>query len=159
MKELFEARDVSPRLLEHKAVAEYLPEHVPGWNDVHPERVLRARMATRLETAGSNDSSPRKSSVHQQKQIGRMAPAEDQLRGLLVLLEERKGSVLSATIAQRLKIPEFRVNSIVAAVQRVLNVEGYAVVAADHAAKTITLNVELLRAQFALDKQCYGTRA
>lgn len=89
--------------------------------------------------------------VAQQKQIGRMAPAEDQLRGLLVLLEERKGSVLSATVAQRLNIPEFRVNSIVAAVQRVLNVEGYAVVAVDHAAKTITLNVELLRAQFGLD--------
>lgn len=88
----------------------------------------------------------------QQKLVGRMAPAEDQLRRLLVLLEERKGVAMTATVAQRLNIPEFRVNSIVAAARRVLNVEGYAVIALGDSAKTVTLNFELLRSQFELEE-------
>ena len=88
----------------------------------------------------------------QQKLVGRMAPAEDQLRRLLALLDERKGSAITATVAQRLNIPEFRVSSIVAAVRRVLNVEGYAVIALDEAAKTVALNFDLLRSQFGLEE-------
>ena len=87
----------------------------------------------------------------QQKQVGRMAPAENQLRPLLALLDERRGSVMTAAVAQRLNIPEFRVSTILAAAGRVLNVEGYRVIALDDAAKTITLNFELLRAQFELE--------
>ena len=88
----------------------------------------------------------------QQKLAGRMAPAEDQLRRLLTLLNERKGAAITATVAQRLNIPEFRVTSIVAAVRRVLNVEGYAVIALDEGAKTVTLNFDLLRSQFGLEE-------
>ncbi len=88
----------------------------------------------------------------QQKLVGRMAPAEDQLRRLLALLDERKGSAITATVAQRLNIPEFRVSSIVAAARRVLNVEGYAVLALDDGAKTVTLNFDLLRSQFGLEE-------
>jgi hypothetical protein len=88
----------------------------------------------------------------QHKLVGRMAPAEGQLRRLLALLDERKGSAITATVAQRLNIPEFRVSSIVAAVRRVLNVEGYAVIALDDGAKTVTLNFDLLRSQFGLDE-------
>ncbi|HWJ41003.1 MAG TPA: BREX-2 system phosphatase PglZ, partial [Candidatus Limnocylindrales bacterium] len=88
----------------------------------------------------------------QQKLVGRMAPAEDHLRRLLALLDERKGSAITATVAQRLNIPEFRVSSIVAAARRVLNVEGYAVLALDDGAKTVTLNFDLLRSQFGLEE-------
>jgi hypothetical protein len=88
----------------------------------------------------------------QQKLVGRMAPAEDQIRRLLALLDERKGSAITATVAQRLNVPEFRVNSIVAAARRVLNVEGYAVLAIDDGAKTVTLNFDLLRSQFGLEE-------
>lgn len=89
----------------------------------------------------------------QQKLAGRMAPAENQLRRLLAVLDERKGSAITATIAQRLNIPEFRVSSILAAVRRVLNVEGYAVISFDDGAKTVTLNLDLLRSQFGLAEE------
>jgi hypothetical protein len=88
----------------------------------------------------------------QQKLAGRMAPPDDQLRPLLTLLDERKGAAITGAIAQRLDIPEFRVTSIIAAVRRVLNVEGYAVIALDERAKTVTLNFELLRSQFGLEE-------
>jgi hypothetical protein len=88
----------------------------------------------------------------QQELVGRMAPAEDQIRRLLSLLDERRGSAITATVAQRLNVPEFRVNSIVAAARRVLNVEGYAVLALDDGAKTVTLNFDLLRSQFGLEE-------
>lgn len=88
----------------------------------------------------------------QEKLAGRMAPAEDQLRRLLTLLDERKGAAITGTVAQRLNIPEFRVTSIIAAVRRVLNVEGYAVIALDEGAKTVTLNFDLLRSQFGLEE-------
>lgn len=88
----------------------------------------------------------------QQKLVGRMAPADDQLRRLLALLDERKGSAITATVAQRLNVPEFRVSTIVTAARRVLNVEGYAVLALDDGAKTVTLNFDLLRSQFGLEE-------
>ena len=94
----------------------------------------------------------------QEKLAGRMAPAEDQLRRLLTLLDERKGAAITGTVAQRLNIPEFRVTSIIAAVRRVLNVEGYAVIALDEGAKTVTLNLDLLQAQFGLDQGDNGRK-
>lgn len=87
----------------------------------------------------------------QMKLAGRMAPREDQLRRLLLLLDERKGTAVFETVAQRLNVPEFRVSSIVTAVRKVLNVEGYAVISLDDVSKTITLNYDLLRAQFDVD--------
>ena len=83
---------------------------------------------------------------------GRMAPAEEQLRRLLSLLEERNGVALSSVVSQRLNVPEFRVKSILAVVSRILNVEGYPVISLDDAAKTVSLNFELLRAQFGVGK-------
>ena len=75
----------------------------------------------------------------------------DPTRGrLLLLLDERKGTAIFETVAQRLNVPEFRVSSIVTAVRKVLNVEGYAVISLNDGSKTITLNYELLRAQFDL---------
>jgi hypothetical protein len=90
--------------------------------------------------------------VAQQKMVGRAAPAEEQLRRLLALLDERKGTAITSTVAQRLNVPEFRVSSIVAAARRVLNVEGYSVISFDDGAKTLTLNFDLLRAQFGLEE-------
>ena len=55
-----------------------------------------------------------------------------------------------AALAKELSMPEFRVNGYVTTLKRVLNVEGYAVLAFDEASSTVTLNVELLRMQFGL---------
>jgi PglZ domain len=88
----------------------------------------------------------------QMKLAARMAPSEDQLRRLLLLLDERKGTAIFETVAQRLNVPEFRVSSIVTAVRKVLNVEGYAVITLEDGSKTVTLHYDLLRVQFDLDE-------
>jgi phosphoenolpyruvate-protein kinase (PTS system EI component) len=46
---------------------------------------------------------------------------------------------------------EFRIPGIVAAMRRVLNVEGYAVLAIDDASGSIVLNRQLLQVQFELE--------
>jgi len=70
---------------------------------------------------------------------------------VLVLLDQRK-MVIIDTVGQRLNVPELRVNWIVTAVRKMMNVEGYALVSLDDGAKTVTLNYDLLRAQFDLEE-------
>ena len=86
--------------------------------------------------------------VSQLKLAGKMAPNEMHLRALLRLLDERRGAAIFDLIVQRLEVPEFRVSTVLAAVRRVLNVEGYGVLTVDDTARTVTLNFDLLKAQF-----------
>ncbi len=65
-------------------------------------------------------------------------------------LEARGGTMTRAALAKELGMPEFRVKGYITTLKRVLNVEGYAVLAFDEASSTVTLNVELLRIQFEL---------
>jgi len=81
---------------------------------------------------------------------GRTAPSDEQMRTLLIALAARGNRLPLATVAATLGVPEVRVRGIATAVRRVLNIEGYAVVQEDPASGTLSLELPLLRAQFAL---------
>ena len=86
----------------------------------------------------------------QKRLAGRVAPPDEQFKGLLSALDERGGKLTRTALAHRLGLPLVRVASFMAAARRVLNVEGYAVVRFDEASDTIELNRDLLIAQFEL---------
>lgn len=82
---------------------------------------------------------------------GRAMLPEAQARQLLESLQERGGRLTRQALGQRLGVPLLRVNGLVAAMRRVLNVDGYPVLSVDDASETIDLNLGLLRTQFELD--------
>jgi hypothetical protein len=63
----------------------------------------------------------------------------------------RGGATLKLTIAQQLGYPELRIAGIIAAMRRVLNVDGYAVLDVEEPSGTIRLNLNLLKLQFGLE--------
>jgi hypothetical protein len=86
----------------------------------------------------------------QSKLAGRAAPAPELVRAFLTAVEERGGVILKSALAQKMGQPELRINGILAAMRRLLNVEGYGVLSVDDASGTVSLNAELLRVQFEL---------
>jgi hypothetical protein len=81
---------------------------------------------------------------------GRAAPREEQILQVLGALARSGGRVPRAAVAAALGLPELRVRGVVAGVRRVLNVEGFAVLEEEEPTGTLTLNLDLLRAQFAV---------
>ncbi|NEX20415.1 BREX-2 system phosphatase PglZ [Thiorhodococcus mannitoliphagus] len=79
---------------------------------------------------------------------GRVRVSESQLRALLEELDAAGGQQMSATVAQRLGIPELRLNGFLAGVQKLLNVDGYPVLSIDRASKTVRLDRHSLKTQF-----------
>ena len=90
--------------------------------------------------------------VHQLKQAGRAAPAADRIRGVLAALDERGGTVLRQALAQKLGESELRMPGLVAALRRILNVDGYPVLSVDDASGSVVLNRQLLEVQFELSQ-------
>jgi PglZ domain len=82
---------------------------------------------------------------------GRGAPKPEEVRKFLEALAVRGGATLKLTIAQQLGHPELRIAGIIAAIRRVLNVDGYAVLEVEEPSGTIRLNLTLLKVQFGLD--------
>lgn len=78
----------------------------------------------------------------------RVAPADDKMRKLLNGLDERGGKLSRAALAQRLSEPEVRLNGILSAMRRVLNVDQALVLQVDESTGTIQLNRPLLLQQF-----------
>ena len=65
--------------------------------------------------------------------------------------DERGRKLTRAALAQKLGLPPVRVQTLVAAMRRLLNVDGYDVLSVDEASDTMELNLELLKTQFELD--------
>ena len=87
----------------------------------------------------------------EQKQLGgRIPPSDDSIRKLLTALYEQGGKLTSAALAGKMQQPSFRLPGLLAAIQRVLNVEGYPILTRDEASDTVQLNRELLCRQFDL---------
>jgi len=86
------------------------------------------------------------------QQAGRVAPPPEKLRNFLQALDERGGTMLRSALAQKLGEPELRIPGIVAAMRRILNVEGYAVLAVEDASGSVVLNRQLLEVQFELNR-------
>ena len=87
----------------------------------------------------------------QQKQLGgRGLPADEVFAKLLGMLDRRGGKMTSVALARALEFPALRLPGLLAKVQRVLNIDGYAVLSRDDASDTVELNRELLLKQFDL---------
>lgn len=87
----------------------------------------------------------------EQKRLGgRSVPANDMFGKLLALLDRRGGKMTSPALARALECPPLRLRGLLATMQRVLNVDGYAVLSRDDTSDTIELNRELLLRQFDL---------
>ncbi len=69
---------------------------------------------------------------------------------LLGTLDRRGGKLTSGALARALEFPPLRLSGLLAKAQRVLNIDGYAVLSRDDASDTVELNRELLLKQFDL---------
>jgi hypothetical protein len=72
------------------------------------------------------------------------------LVNLLNELDRRGGKLTSVALARALGFPTLRLPGLLAKAQRLLNVDGYAVLNRDDASDTVELNRELLWKQFDL---------
>lgn len=87
----------------------------------------------------------------EQKRLGgRGLPADDVFARLLGTLDRRGGKLTSVALARALEFPPLRLSGLLAKAQRVLNIDGYAVLSRDDASDTVELNRELLLKQFDL---------
>ena len=73
----------------------------------------------------------------------------EQLEQYLRVLADRNVVLLKSAFAQRIGVSALRVDGLIASLQRVLNVESYAVLSVD-SSQTLRLNLQLLREQFRL---------
>jgi hypothetical protein len=87
----------------------------------------------------------------QRRVAGRRAPDDQLVRALLAALETHHGRMARRVLVQVLGAPEFRLRGILTGVQRLLNVDGYQVIALDDISDIVTLNHQLLNTQFQLE--------
>ncbi|QEG30343.1 PglZ domain protein [Gemmata obscuriglobus] len=88
--------------------------------------------------------------TEQKKLGGRAVPDDATFAGLLAALDEAGGKLTSAALARRMSLPPFRLRGLLAVCQRVLNVDGFAVLGRDDPSDTVELNRSLLLRQFDL---------
>ena len=88
-----------------------------------------------------------------QKRLAGRVPIDDAtVQRLVAVLVSRGGTMTSPALAGAIGQPEHRLPGLLALMQRLLNVEGYAILDRQDAAKTVVLNVPLLKKQFELDQ-------
>ena len=68
----------------------------------------------------------------------------------LLALDERGGKMTRTAFARAVGIPPLRLAGLLAALRRLLNVDGYPVLSVDEASDTVELNRPLLEKQFEL---------
>ena len=83
--------------------------------------------------------------------MGRGIPRNDLIELFLSELAGRGGKLLTTALARNLDVPTFRLSGLLASLQRLFNIEGYAIVALDSDSETVELNVDLLKKQFDLE--------
>jgi hypothetical protein len=81
---------------------------------------------------------------------GRLAPADDAVRAFLALSDRHHGRIPRGALARALGQPEIRIRGLLAVLQRLLNVDGYPIVAVDDASDLVVVQHDLLRRQFQL---------
>src|SRR5713101_282364 len=86
-----------------------------------------------------------------QRQLAGAGAAPDmEARQLIEILAGRGGRMPASALAQRLGVAPARVQPRIAAIRRLLNVEGYQVLSYDYESQTVELDIEMLRKQFEL---------
>ena len=81
---------------------------------------------------------------------GRAVPADEIIIKLLTALDRRSGKLTSTALARAIDYPLLRLRGMLAVMQRVLNIDGYAVLTRDEASDTVELHRDLLCRQFDL---------
>lgn len=89
--------------------------------------------------------------TEQKKLGGRAVPDDAVFAQLLTALDQRGGKMTSTALSRMMQRPPHRLAGLLAAAQRVLNIDGYHVLNRDEASQSVELNAELLRRQFGLD--------
>lgn len=84
----------------------------------------------------------------QRQRAGRMAVSDGRLRALLTYLDAQGGRAGIEQLAAQIKQPRMRMRGIIAAMERMLNVDGYPIVSVEHSNGTVLLNMDLLKKQF-----------
>ncbi|MDH4555698.1 BREX-2 system phosphatase PglZ [Pseudomonas sp. BN417] len=79
---------------------------------------------------------------------GRTAISDEQMQGLLRLMEEQRWQVMEAALCSELLIPKLRIRGFLAGAQKLLNVDGYPILSVERDSQTIRLNVADLKTQF-----------
>jgi hypothetical protein len=69
---------------------------------------------------------------------------------LLTALDRRGGKLTSTALARAIDYPLLRMRGLLAVMQRLLNIDGYAVLTRDEASDTVALQRDLLCRQFDL---------
>jgi hypothetical protein len=86
----------------------------------------------------------------QKKLAGRVVPPNEAIANVLAALDQRGGKMTSTALSKALNVPPLRLRGILVVVQRILNIDGFAVLTRDDASDTAELNRELLIRQFDL---------
>lgn len=87
----------------------------------------------------------------QMERVQRQVHSMDEPRRFVSTLLGRGGTIHEKALARALGKTVFSISGFVAVMQRLFNVEGYAVVEHDRASATIRLNTDLLKRQFGID--------
>ncbi len=128
------------------------PEQTGLLFDMEEENVEPRLLVAKLPVESGLIASLFRSAIFEQqkKLAGRSVPSDEILRSVLSALEERGGRMTSAAIARTVSYPPLRLRGLLAVMQRVLNIDGFAVLTRDEASDTVDLNRELLKRQFGL---------
>jgi DNA-binding Lrp family transcriptional regulator len=86
----------------------------------------------------------------QQKRVGRSALAEDILTRILEVIEGQGGQITLSTLARSMNCSTASLRDRLIKLQRLLNIDGYAIIDYDQRSYTIRLNIQLLCQQFDL---------
>lgn len=86
----------------------------------------------------------------QKNLAGQGLPNDETMHHFVSTLVKYGGKMTCTVLSRELNIPEIRLSGLIASVQRVLNVEGYAILSRDDPSQTVVLNVDLLKRQFEL---------
>jgi hypothetical protein len=88
----------------------------------------------------------------QRKRNPRPMISDQELTALLECLEQRGSQAGLVEIAQATGKPRVRVSGFVAAVRKLLNVDGFDILSEDKNSRTVRLNLQHLQTQFLLDE-------
>ncbi len=86
----------------------------------------------------------------QKKLGGRAVPSDELFTKLLTTLESAGGTLTAIALARKLGLPGFRLQGLLAVAQKVLNIDGFAVLSRESQSDTVSLDRRLLLRQFDL---------
>jgi hypothetical protein len=86
--------------------------------------------------------------ARQRERIGRIALPPDRLHTLLAKLQRHGGRCSIEQLASAIDQPALRMRGVISVLERMLNVDGFAIVTMEQGSGTVLLDVSLLKAQF-----------